>query len=144
MQSETVSLSISLEPSPSPQDVSIVEAGLRAYNLLHAPDDDHQLLHIFLRAPDGSIRGGLLGDTYWGWLYIRILWLHESVRQQGYGGRMLALAEAEAVRRGCHAAHLDTMSFQAQPFYERHGYTVFGVLDDLPVGHRRIFLQKTL
>jgi hypothetical protein len=36
------------------------------------------------------------------------------------------------------------MSFQAQPFYEKQGYTVFGVLEDLPDGHKRIFLKKDL
>src|SRR5512146_2292691 len=135
-------LSLSLESSPSPDDVDFVRQGLRSYNLRFAPDDNHQFLYIFLRAADGSIMGGLLGDTYWGWLYISILWIHEDFRRQGYGDRLLAMAEAEAIRRGCHAAHLDTMSFQAQPFYERHGYSVFGVLDDLPRGHQRIFLKK--
>jgi hypothetical protein len=36
------------------------------------------------------------------------------------------------------------MSFQAQPFYEKLGFSVFGTLDDLPVGHQRIFLKKNL
>jgi hypothetical protein len=26
----------------------------------------------------------------------------------------------------------------------KHGYTVFGVLDDLPPGHQRFFLRKDL
>ncbi len=33
-------------------------------------------------------------------------------------------------------------SFQARPFYERHGYTVFGTLDNYPIGHSRCFMQK--
>jgi len=39
---------------------------------------------------------------------------------------------------------IDTMDFQALPFYERHGYSVFGVLDDMPRGHQRFFLKKAL
>jgi hypothetical protein len=27
---------------------------------------------------------------------------------------------------------------------ERHGYIVFGVLDDLPRGHQRLYLKKIL
>ncbi len=36
------------------------------------------------------------------------------------------------------------MSFQALPFYQKLGYTVFGQLDDLPIGHQMYFLQKAL
>ena len=137
-------LSISLEDTPALDDVRFVQQGLQTYNLLYAPDDGYKPLTLFLRSVDGTIFGGLLGETYWGWLHISILWLDETARRQGYGERLLALAEQEAVRRGCHAAHLDTMSFQALPFYEKNGYTVFGVLNDLPVGHSRYFMKKAL
>ena len=55
---------------------------------------------------------------------------------------MLQLAEYEAWQRGCRHAHLDTMDWQALPFYEKEGYRVFGVLDDLPKGHQQIFMYK--
>ena len=56
----------------------------------------------------------------------------------------MQLAEGEAKRRGCHGAHLDTLSSQALPFYQKLGYTVFGQIDDLPVGHARYYLKKSL
>ena len=52
--------------------------------------------------------------------------------------------ESVAVRRGCTHAHLDTFSYQARPFYERRGYSVFGTLDDYPPGHQRFFMAKRL
>jgi GNAT superfamily N-acetyltransferase len=85
-----------------------------------------------------------LGNTYWGWLYISILWLAESLRGQGVGGRLLDMAEQEALDRGCRHAHVDTLDFQALPFYEKHGYAVWGTLNDLPPGHSRYFLKKDL
>ena len=33
---------------------------------------------------------------------------------------------------------------QARPFYEGHGYHVFGSLDDYPAGHTCYFLTKEL
>ena len=33
---------------------------------------------------------------------------------------------------------------QALPFYEKHGYTVFGVLENYPTGHSRYFVRKSL
>ena len=94
----------------------------------------------------GRIVAGLVGGTYWGWLYTEILWVTESLRGQGYGQSLLAAAEAEAVRRGCRSAHLDTMDFQALRFYEKQGYSVFAELEDIPAGsgHRRYSLKKRL
>jgi GNAT superfamily N-acetyltransferase len=141
---KAMDLTVSVELSASEEDVMVVQQGLRSFNNLHIHDDGYQPLTVFLRKPDGAIAGGLLGELYWGWLHISILWIDESYRGQGYGDRVLQTAEAEAVKAGCRAIHLDTMSFQARPFYEKHGYQVFGQLDDLPVGHQRIFLWKKL
>ena len=135
---------VSLQDAPDPQDVRTVKEGLRAYNRLHAPDDDYQPLTVFARTAERTLVGGLLGATYWGWLCIDVLWIKEGARRRGLGERLLVEAERVALRRGCRYAHVDTMSFQALPFYERHGYAVFGVLDDLPDGHCRYFLKKEL
>lgn len=135
---------ITLTANPSDEDVKFVQDGLLAYNRQHAPDDGHQRIALFAKTDDARIIGGLLGDTYWGWMYISILWLDETVRGQGLGSQLLASAEAEARNRGCHHVHVDTMSFQALPFYEKYGYEVYGVLDDMPIGYKRYFLKKTL
>ena len=140
----TSSINITNEPNAPEADTGFVRQGLRAYNNQFIHDAGFQPLNLFLRREDGSIAGGLLGDIYWGWLSINILWIDESLRHQGYGERLIRLAEEEARKDGCLAVHLDTMSFQAKPFYEKLGYTVFGVLDDLPVGHQRIFMWKKL
>jgi GNAT superfamily N-acetyltransferase len=137
-------LAITLEADSRPEDVQFVREGLMAYNRTFVPDDGYLPLNIFLRTPDQSIVGGLLGETYWGWLHIAFLWLRDDFRRQGFGERLLAAAEAEAARRGCHAVNLDTLSFQALPFYTARGYAVFGVLEDHPPGHTRFFLRKEL
>jgi len=45
---------------------------------------------------------------------------------------------------GCRISHLDTFDFQAKGFYEKLGYTVFGVLEDCPEGHNRYYMSKKL
>lgn len=40
--------------------------------------------------------------------------------------------------------YLDTLDFQALPFYEREGYSIFGILEDYPPGHRQYYLRKSL
>jgi GNAT superfamily N-acetyltransferase len=47
---------------------------------------------------------------------IAIIWLAESYRHHGYGRQMVALAEQEALQRGCQRVLLESASFQAVPF----------------------------
>jgi GNAT superfamily N-acetyltransferase len=133
---------IQLEDTPASQDVEFVYAALYAYNRQYASEDEYKRLCLFIRDEANTIVGGLLGETAWGWLHVSILWISEQLRGQGYGSHLLALAEAEALRRGCYGSHLDTLSFQALPFYQKYGYTLFGQLDDFPAGHIRYFLYK--
>jgi GNAT superfamily N-acetyltransferase len=137
-------LQIQLDEDDDPVASRAVRAGLDAYNLDFTPLDNYCPLNLFVRGSDGAVLGGLLGNTYWGWLYISIFWLDKSLRGQGLGSLVLARAEEEAVRRGCRHVHLDTIDFQALPFYQKHGYTLFGVLDDKPPGHQSFFLRKDL
>jgi GNAT superfamily N-acetyltransferase len=92
----------------------------------------------------GGLIGGLIGETVWQWLSVRLLWVDPARRGAGHGRDLLAAAEAEAVRRGCHHARLDTFSFQAAGFYERCGYRQVLALDDFPRGHQRLFYVKSL
>jgi predicted N-acetyltransferase YhbS len=66
------------------------------------------------------------------------------LRGMGCGSQLLALAEEKACEQGAKNAYLDTFSFQAPAFYEKHGYEVFGELPDFPPGHQRFFLKKEL
>ena len=140
----SASPTMTYEPMPQPDDIAIVRAGLSAYNQQRAPDDTFEPLTLFIRDVDGTVMGGLLGGTIWSWLYVDILWLSDSLRGQGYGTSLLTQAEQLAVARGCIASHLDTMSFQALPFYQRHGYSIYGVLANFPPGHQKYLLQKPL
>ena len=117
---------------------------LVAYNDRHfAEPDRHRLLVIAIRDPkSGVVIGGLWGESWYRWLFINLLVVPETMRGSGIGTAMMQLAEEEAIRRGCIGAWLDTFSFQARPFYERLGYSVFGTIDDFPPGHARHFLRK--
>jgi len=121
----------------------IVWDGLADYNRRFAPDDNYRHLRFFVRDAEGKVVGGLLGETYWGWLHIDILWLSQEVRGQDYGTQLMQQAEEIGRERGCRYAFLDTLSFQARPFYEKLGYAVFATQEDYPHGHERYFLKKT-
>lgn len=88
--------------------------------------------------------GGVTARTYWQYLDIKFLWVHERYRKGGLGSKVMHAAEAEALRRGCNAAFLDTLSFQARGFYEKLGYAEFGRLSGFSGKHERYFMQKSL
>lgn len=144
MSTPPVLLQITQEENPQHADQELVRNGIRAYNRLYASAPNFLPLTLFARDSQGVVRGGLLGEIGWEWLYIDILWLEDSVRGQGYGTRLLAMAEAEAQERGCRGVYLGTFEFQALPFYQKHGYSIFGVLEDYPPGSHLTFLQKRL
>ncbi len=135
---------IELSSGTATQDAAFIEDGLRRFNLQHAEPDQHTMLRVFARDQHGDLMGGLLGETFWRWLYVADLWIHEDYRNSGLGTELMAQAEHEARRRGCLHAYLDTLDFQAPQFYPRLGYTIWGILDDFPPAHRRIFYKKDL
>ena len=135
---------ITLTDSPDPADVDVVKQGLDAHDASQGAAVDWVPLALFARDSDGVIIAGLTASTYWEYLYVGRLWTDQRFRNMGIGSRLLADAEQEARRRGCHAVHLMTGSFNALPFYQKRGYTVFGVLTDMPTGHTQYFMTKSL
>ncbi|MFN2241226.1 MAG: GNAT family N-acetyltransferase [Anaerolineae bacterium] len=123
---------------------SIIGGGINSYNAQQAGPDNSQVVCFVLQSPDETIVGGVIGVVYWDWFSLDLMWMEEAYRGQGYGRRLLALAEEEACKRGARHAHLDTFSFQAPGFYEKHGYEVFGELADFPAGHQRYYMRKEL
>lgn len=137
-------LQIINDPNPETKDVQKLEDGLNDHNFSTGVARDEKKLALFVKNSSENIVGGLYGNTFWDWLFVKYLWVHESLRNQGYGSKLLKEAEEEAVRRNCFKVHLDTFSFQALPFYQNRGYEIFGVLEDYPKGFNRYFLQKQL
>ena len=135
---------ILFEESPEDEAWGLIGRGLSQYNKKQVGYNDFQRLCFVLKASDGTIVGGVLGETYWEWLYIDLLWVKEDLRRQGYGRKLMEQAEQEGRNRGAKHAHLDTFTFQTPAFYENIGYTRFGALEDFPPGHTRYYMRKEL
>src|SRR6476659_7948199 len=119
-----------------------IAAPLVRFNESHAGPSGSRPLVIEVRDADGAIVGGLWGTTAYGWLFTQLLVVPEQSRGQGLGQQLMSMAEAEALKRGCHAAWLDTFEFQARAFYEQIGYSCFATLPDFPKGSARYFMRK--
>ena len=130
--------------NPTEKEINFVNYALQKFNNEKVGSDNHELLNIVEYDTQGRIIAGILGGTYWGWLHIDILWVEENHRKQALGTQLLKAAENEAIKRGCHSVHVDTMSWQAPEFYKKHGYEIISELNDIPNGNKKYHLIKKL
>lgn len=136
---------IEITTKPEEADAQALSRALMSFNRQSArdlePDDAAETVFLFARSK-GDIVGGLRALCFWNTAHIELLWVAESQRGRGLGTELLRRAEEYAVSKGFGQALLETTDWQAKPFYEKHGYQVFGEIDDYPLGHTCYFLKK--
>jgi GNAT superfamily N-acetyltransferase len=129
---------------PEERARAVIADGLSAYNEAKAGYRDYRPLAVLVADPHGETMGGLFGRTSHGLLFVERFFLPETSRGRGLGGRVLALAEEEANRRGCTRAALMTLTFQAPEFYLKQGYEIAARLECDPPGATRMLMTKKL
>jgi len=139
----TAELRISFEPDPPLGDNDWIRTQLGLWNIKVTGYTDYAPANFIIRDSDNRIWGAVLAYVWAKWLHVDILWLHEDVRDQGWGTRLLESAHEIGRQKGAEAAWLDTFSWQARPFYERFGYEAVFEVHDFPPGHSRIFMRKS-
>jgi GNAT superfamily N-acetyltransferase len=136
---------VTVTDAPDARVEAAIGEGLRRYNAEQSGIDDSRPLAVVVSDPGtNEVLGGITGRTSLGLLFIDLVFLPDDLRGDGLGSRILKLAEDEGRRRGCRAAMLYTISFQAPAFYARHGWRVFGEIACDPPGTSRIFMTKSL
>jgi len=135
---------MTLTDTPDPHLKAILGDGLAAYNEEKSRLRDWCPLAVTVHDPDtGELAGGILGRTSLGLFFLDLFYLPKRLRGSGVGSRALRMAEEEAIRRGCTAATLVTVNFQAPEFYARYGWEEFGRIGTVR-GVERIFMRKAL
>jgi len=129
---------------PASADVEFLEDRLYQFNADTTGIGDGRGLGVFLRDESNVIVAGAAGHTWGETCELRQVWVAEPLRGHGVGRRLIAEAEAEAVRRGCRQLVLATHSFQAPEFYRKLGFSVVSELPDYPRGYSHLVLRKTL
>lgn len=114
------------------------------FNALHWDATQRQQLGLKLEDNEGHLLAALAGRTFGHWFYLESLWLDEKVRGKGVGSKLLIEAENIAKARGCSFVILDTLDFQAKPFYERHGYQLEWTQTNYPFTGSKHFMTKRL
>lgn len=133
---------ILLKRDPEQADEDVVVEGLRAFNVEAGGPSGYEPIALLLMDDDGQAIGGLTGWAGYDWLFVKLLHVPGPMRGQGWGRELMNRAEIYAREAGLVGIWLDTFEFQARGFYEKLGFSVFGTLEDHPLGSRRYFLSK--
>jgi len=140
---EEISLEV-CEDSDAAQ-LLLIEEGLNEFNDLMTGINDRKPLSVLVKSTStGKVLGGMQGRSSLGLLFIDLFYLPPELRKMGIGSDILHRFEDEGRKRGCSAAFLYTISFQAPDFYKKYGWEEFGRIDSKPEGISRIFMKKSL
>lgn len=78
---------------------------------------------------DGKVIAGIVGESTFSTIEIEFLYIEESYRKHGLGTKLLTYVEEKGRREGLKHIYLNTFSFQAPKFYEKHGYKLLFNID---------------
>jgi GNAT superfamily N-acetyltransferase len=120
-------------------------AGFREHALEYGIPDLPETRHGFVALDGAAFIGSVSGLHYGKWFYLTDLWLEKPYRKQGYGAALLRKMEEKANQQGVKHIWTWTAGYEAAPFYQKQGYTIFCEFEDYyPTGHSRIGLRKQL
>jgi GNAT superfamily N-acetyltransferase len=128
------------------EETEVINQGLSDFNTPFFGRQKEIDFAVLLKDEEGKTVGGVL---VWmrpglGLMYIDTIWLPEQLRKKGFGTQLMLAAEAEGKKHGCTHSQVDTLPFQAEPFYQKLGYYRIGVVEKLFGDHDYIFMRKDL
>lgn len=133
-----------IDESANPAARTFLKNGVVDYNKRYLGEWKPKPFSIYIRNAEGDIIAGVCGDYIKAYTRINWTWVHEDYRSRGVGRRVLNTLEEFAREKGCRYMQLDTMDFQAKPFYLRLGFFVVATLPNWINGHECYIMRKEL
>lgn len=124
-----------------PGDLARIGDGVTAYGRALAAGGQATPISCGLYDGDRLIAGAA-GRTEFRRLFVNYLWVDEDLRGQGLGTEVLRRIEAQALKRGCVDALIETLSDRHAELYERLGYAMMAHVHDYVPGFTRYILIK--
>ena len=112
------------------------------YNRQNWEVSERKPLAVQMKNEQGEVIAGATARSFGDWLLLDYLWVSEELRGQNIGSKLLSQIEATGKSRGCVKCLLDTLDFQAKPFYERHGYEGQWTQEGYPKTGCKYFMVK--
>lgn len=143
-QSEQIGYQLEYQDDPDQKAFHVLFEGINAYAVLKKGLQPIRPFGIFIKDEKGTIQGGTTGISFYGCLHVDMLWIKEKLRQQGLGTKLMKEAEAIGRERLCSFATVNTMDWEALPFYQKLGYEIEFVQEGYEKGSKMYLLRKTL
>lgn len=137
-------MKIEVLENPEQALIDFLSARIAEFNWQHWEVSERLPLAIQVKSDNGDVIAGSAGRTFGDWLLIDTLWVSEELRGQNIGNDILLEMEKAAKKRGCNKCLLDTLNFQAMPFYQARGYTTQWVQKGYPKKGCKYFMVKDL
>jgi len=99
---------------------------------------------IFIKDQKQNVLGGVSGTTFYGSLYVDSLWIALSLRHHGWGTKLMKEAEKIGKERSARFVTVNTMDWEALPFYKKLGYSVEFTREGYDENSKMFMLRKAL
>lgn len=117
-------LKITLETNPTSEELAVLADGIVLNTLKQKGSGYIQPFAFLTRNDSDEIVAGVSGAMFYGCMYIDQTWVHEDYQRQKIGTKLIEKAEGMAIKLGCRFSTVNTMNWEARPFYEKLGYFV--------------------
>lgn len=119
-----MTITIAYEENPSADDLKLLFDGISSEAYLKRGLLKGKSFCFFCKDISGKIVGGVYGWIFYGCIHIDELWIEGIYRNQGLGSELITKAVEYGKINNCSFSSVNTMDFEARPFYEKHGYEV--------------------
>jgi GrpB-like predicted nucleotidyltransferase (UPF0157 family) len=99
---------------------------------------------VFIKDHKQNVLGGISGATFYGSLYVDSLWIAPFLRKQGWGIRLMQEAEKIGKERNVRFVTVNTMDWEALPFYKKLGYSIEFTREGYDKNSKMFLLRKDL
>ena len=137
-------VNIEVIEQPDQELIDFLTDKIVEFNWQHWEVNERKTLAVQLKDEQDQVVAGAGARTFGDWLLINTLWVSSELRGKNIGSQLLTQLETAAKARGCCKSLLDTLDFQAKPFYERHGYRVQWTQQGYPKTGAKYFMVKQL
>lgn len=137
-------MNIEVLQNPDQQLIDYLDKKIADFNWENWEVSERTPLAVQIKNDTGEVVAGAAGRTFGDWLLINTLWVSDELRGQNIGSKILKQIEFAAKQRGCSKCLLDTLNFQAMPFYEKHGYTTQWTQENYPKTGCKYYMLKEL
>jgi len=137
-------MNIEVLDNPDQELVDYLDKKIADFNWANWEVSERKPLAVQIKNAKGEVIAGAAGRSFGDWLLINTLWVSEELRGQNIGSKILKKIETSAKERGCIKCLLDTLNFQAMPFYEKRGYKTQWIQQGYPKTGCKYFMVKEL